>query len=60
MKDVMIVRFNPSIQADTVRHPVRQNTAEVEATLTKHVNDGWRIVTAGGDANAFIILEREQ
>ncbi len=60
MKEVRIVRFNPSLQADTVRHPVRQNTTEVEGTLTKLVNEGWQIVAAGGDSNAFVILEREK
>jgi hypothetical protein len=59
MKEVKIVRFNPSLQADTVQHPIRQNTADMEATLTKMVNDGWTIVTAGGDANAFVILEKK-
>ena len=60
MKEVKIVRFNPSLQADTVQHPVRQNTAEVEQTLTALVNEGWRIITAGGDSNAFVVLERER
>ncbi len=59
MKEVKIVRFNPNLQADTVRHPVRQNTADMEATLKKMVNDGWTIVAAGGDANAFVILEKK-
>jgi len=58
MREVMILRINPSLQADTVRHPVRQNAAEAEVTLTKLVNEGWHIVTAGGDSNAFVILER--
>lgn len=59
MKEVKIVRFNPSLQADTVRHPARHNTAEVEGILGALLNEGWRIVAAGGDNNAFVVLERE-
>ena len=59
MKEVMIVRFNPSLQADTVCHPVRQNTVEVEAALTDLVNQGWKIAAGGGDSDAYIILEKE-
>ena len=55
----MIAGFNPSLQADNVRHTVRQNTAEFEATITMLVNEGWRIDTAEEDSNAFVILERE-
>ena len=58
MKEIKIVRFNPNLQADTVKHPIRQNTAEAEATLSAMANDGWHIVAAGGDNNAFVILER--
>ncbi|MGB3712793.1 MAG: hypothetical protein WA996_00015 [Candidatus Promineifilaceae bacterium] len=59
MKEVKIVRFNPSLQADTVKHPVRKNTAEAVETLTNLVNAGWQIKTAGGDNNAFVVLVRE-
>lgn len=59
MKEIKIVRFNHSLQADTVQHPIRHNAAEAEAVLSNLVNDGWTILTAGGDDNAFVILERE-
>jgi hypothetical protein len=59
MKEVKIVRFNPSLQADTVKHPVRHNTAEAEVILTDLMNIGWHIVAAGGDNNAFVVLERD-
>jgi hypothetical protein len=58
MKEVKIVRFNPSLQADTVRHPVRHNTAEAEVILSELVNGGWHIIAAGGDNNAFVVLEK--
>ena len=58
MKEVKIVRFNPSLQADTVKHPVRHNTAEVEVILSEMINGGWQIAAAGGDNNAFVVMER--
>jgi hypothetical protein len=74
MKEVKIVRFSLDPQADTQK----RGTGNVfgaapysglnytEEELSKLVNEGWQIVTAGGSAAGastplgFIVLIREQ
>ncbi len=68
MKEVKIVWIShvSFVGGDNEGGKYLDHTKEHEETLTKLVNEGWRIITAGGghgytqSVSGFVILQRER
>ena len=67
MKEVKIVRFNPSWKDQDKKSQANINTYATEEKLAVLINDGWEIVSSGGGSYAhpmflpaFVILVRER